>query len=126
MPARGDRVPHFDVTTLDGSRVRYSDIWQRQNLLLVTLPAADPSDARQYAAALIDRLRPLPADTECVVTTDAVAGIRTAGVVVADRWGEIYCAREAAATADLPTADEITGWLDYVRSECPECQGEAL
>jgi hypothetical protein len=29
---RGDRVSHFVVTTLDGSRAAYDEIWQRRSM----------------------------------------------------------------------------------------------
>jgi hypothetical protein len=48
----GDLVPHFDVETVDGRRARYADVWQRRNLLLVTLGGAPSSQADAYAAAL--------------------------------------------------------------------------
>jgi hypothetical protein len=35
--ARLGYVPHFEVTTVDGQHVRYDDIWQRRNLVLVVV-----------------------------------------------------------------------------------------
>lgn len=32
-------IPHFDVTTVDGTRVRYDEIWQHRNLVLVLADA---------------------------------------------------------------------------------------
>jgi hypothetical protein len=40
MLQRGDLLPHFAVTTLDGGVMTYSTIWQRKNLVLVILPGA--------------------------------------------------------------------------------------
>ena len=41
MLQRGDSVPVFEVTTVDGEPFSYSSIWQRKNLLLLTLPPRD-------------------------------------------------------------------------------------
>jgi hypothetical protein len=38
MLQRGDRVPHFDVEQMDGTRARYGELWQLRNLLLLSLP----------------------------------------------------------------------------------------
>lgn len=126
MLQRGDRVPHFEVTCLDGSRSAYARIWQRKNLLLVQLPGAPPADATLYSERLARRTPELTgSDTECVMTADRAVDIPGPGVVVADRWGEVYFVAHGAAASDLPDPDELAEWLDYVRHECPECQGEA-
>lgn len=120
-----DLVPHFDVTDLRGERVQYSSIWQRKNLVLVTLPDADlPS--RNYADSLMARVGGVnDGDTAYVVTRDHVAGIPCPGVVVADRWGEIAHVAQPSRAADLPTPDELVDWVHYLRHRCPECEGEA-
>jgi hypothetical protein len=121
-----DLLPMFTVTnTVDGALVCYQDIWQRKNLLLVMAPEDDPTSAA-YAKALIEGLPIVGAeDTTVIVTSNTVAGIPSPGVLVADRWGEIYYLTGAGRTADLPAAPELTEWLRYVQNECPECQGEA-
>ena len=45
MRTEARHVPHVEVTTVDGKRVRYGDIWQRRNLTAdadpeLTAPAA--------------------------------------------------------------------------------------
>lgn len=126
MLARGDQVPHFDVQTA-GGRLRYADLWQRRNLVLVALPRVAPPDIRRYGDAVTAALHDVSrADTEIVITPDRVAGIRAAGVLVADRWGEIHFAAEGENLADLPAPGALADWLSYVRNQCPECQGEAL
>jgi hypothetical protein len=120
-----DLVPHFEVTDLRGERVRYSSIWQRKNLVLVTLPDPDPS-SRDYAGRLMARVRgPNEDDTAWIVTRDRVAGLPHPGVVVADRWGEVVHVAHALQAQDLPGPDEIAGWVRYVQHRCPECEGEA-
>jgi hypothetical protein len=124
MLRRGDRVPHFEATTVEGERVRYADIWQRRNLVLVSVAGLEPRAAAHYGARMRERLSGVP-DTICVVTPDEIEGLSAAGALVADRWGEIHFASGASGAAGGPQPDELAEWLAYVRTECPECQGEA-
>jgi hypothetical protein len=126
MLERGDAVPHFEVRTLEGELFRYSSIWQRKNLLLLTLPALDSDPARSYVAELSAGLRnPADRDLEYVVTLDAIAGVPHPGVLVADKWGEIVYAVGKSDVADLPSLQELLEWVDYLNAQCPECEGEA-
>jgi peroxiredoxin len=125
MLQRGDRIPHFTVTTAGGAVVRYEDIWQRDGLLLVSMPAGDAS-MRAYADRLARRERDVTAhDARYVVTHDVVPGVPHPGVTIVDRWGEVYAVFDGASASDLPAADEVVEWLRYIHHECPECQGEA-
>ena len=124
MLARGDRVPHFEVRTLDGARLRYSDVWQRRNLVLIVLAEPDLPAARQYAADVAGRLEGFE-NTIYALTDERLPALQGTNVLVADRWGEIYFAAEAAGVAALPTPDDLADWLLHVGHECPECQGEA-
>jgi hypothetical protein len=121
----GDLVPMFTATNLTGTRVDYHDLWQRKNLVLATLPP-DDAPATAYAAAL-SRLTASMASHEAVliVTTTPIAGIPSPGVVVADRWGEVYYVTHASRASELPEPDALMAWLQYIQNECPECQGEA-
>jgi hypothetical protein len=116
----------FTVTNaIDGALLHYQDVWQRRNLVLVLAAENDPT-AAEYTKALIEAVPSLPAnDTTFVVTSDAIRGIPSPGVVIADRWGEIYYVKGAGRAADLPTPSALGEWLRYVQNECPECQGEA-
>jgi hypothetical protein len=120
-----DLMPMFTVTNgIDRSLVDYHKLWQRKNLLLISLRQDDPT-ARAYVESLIAKESDLRAyDTAFIVTTDAVPGIPSPGIVVADRWGEIYYVQEASSAADLADPVSLIEWLRYVQSECPECQGE--
>ena len=71
MLQRGDSVPHFDVRNVDNEPVSYSTIWQRRNLVLVTLATC----RRRLLHALHLRTDcPIPAlgaqNAECVITRD--------------------------------------------------------
>jgi peroxiredoxin len=126
MLQRGHQVPHFDVTRRDASRFRYSEIWQRRNLLLVLLPAESSPDCARYEAQLAKHAQTLTLhNAESVISSDPVAGLRAPGVLIADRWGEVCFAHEAARIADLPSPEELIEWLEYVQHQCPECEGEA-
>ena len=117
-------MPMFAASNADGTRVRYEDIWQRKNLLLVSLPDDDPTGA-MYAASL-SLLEPhlAPYDAALIITTTRIDGVPSPGVVVADRWGEVYYVQGADRAAALPPPAELIDWLRFVRNECPECQGE--
>ena len=121
---RGDLVPHFHVTTVEGRTVHYSDIWQRRNLVLITLEDA-PADA-MFARDIVSHDAEFRSrSSECVVTRDAVSGIPRRGVLIADRWGEIVYVEPAADDTALPSVADLLAWLDYVEMRCPECEGEA-
>ena len=120
-----DLVPHFDVTNLEGQAVTYSTIWQRRNLVLVTLPASDPDGAFSNYAGRVAADVPTAGDTACVITRDVVTGIPSPGIVVADRWGEIVYVADGTQVAALPSTQELVEWVSYVQHRCPECEGEA-
>ena len=64
--SRGDQVPQFVVSTLDGDLVRYSTIWHRKNLILVTL--ADQASDNGYPATLFATLiSDVPSSMTCAV-----------------------------------------------------------
>ena len=120
-----DLVRHFEVTDLRGERVQYSSIWQRRNLVLVTLPGQDPA-SRSYADRLLARVPgPDDDDTVWIATRDSVEGLPAPGLVVADRWGEVVNVARPSEVKDLPAPEEVADWVRWVRQQCPECEGEA-
>lgn len=126
MLQRGELIPHFEVTTLNGDRINYGTVWQRRNLVLVTLPTADSDASRKYVSALSDRISQFRAqNTACVMTREQILGVPHPGAVVADKWGEIIYVRAASEVADLPPAEDLSDWIKYVETRCPECEGEA-
>jgi hypothetical protein len=123
---RGDLVRQFAVTTLDGSRFDYSEIWQRRNLLLIALTPTTSCVDSSYVSELTRRLEDLTdLETKCVITCESVLDLPPAAVIIADRWGEIYFIRAGVSVADLPSVTEMMEWLRSIQHECPECQGEA-
>jgi hypothetical protein len=122
---RGDPVPHFRVVTVDDQTVQYSTIWQRRNLVLVTLIDTDSAPSRRYVSQLSAATPAFQRhETECVITRDVVAGVASPSVVIADRWGEILCVASASSVPDLPRLPEILEWAAYLQTRCPECEGE--
>jgi hypothetical protein len=122
---RGELVPHFEVTTVGGETVRYSTIWQRLNLVLIALPDSDSEEGTRYVAAVQPFLEQLGAmETSSIVTRGEVAGVPAPGVLIADRWGEIAFVAAAQDFGSLPAGHDLVDWVDYVRRQCPECQGE--
>jgi hypothetical protein len=122
---RGDPVPHFVVATLDQRTVEYSTLWQRRNLVLVTLGEVCAS-ARTYVSQLADAGAALQShETECVITRDYIPGVASPNVMIADRWGEIAYVAGGSNVADLPPVPEILEWVAYLQIRCPECEGEA-
>lgn len=120
-----DSVPIFTVTnSLNDRPFAYEDIWQRKNLVLVTIPRGDATGAR-YVERLLARATDHRADdVQVVVTTDGVPGLPSPGVTIADRWGEIAFAQDAERADALPSADDVVEWVTFVQMQCQECQGE--
>jgi hypothetical protein len=126
MLQKGELLPHFSVTTIAGERFAYSDIWQRKNLVLVSLSHEESKGSTTYLAQLAIGMSELTGDdTACLITKDGIPGVPAPGVVVADRWGEIHHVTHAARVEDLPSFQELVDWLRYVQSQCPECEGES-
>jgi hypothetical protein len=125
MLQRRDLMPMFSVTSrIDGTRVDYKDVWQRMHLLLVGLPDSDRG-SEAYAAALLPHANELRSgDVRMILTSDRIAGVPCPGVVVADRWGEIFHVHGAEQPSSLPPIDDLLEWVRFVQVQCPECQGE--
>jgi hypothetical protein len=124
---RRPAISPFEVTDVDGRMVRYRDIWQYQNLVLVTL-GSDCESASRYIAHLADHREELTAhDTALVIWSADGSGsarppdVPVPSVLLADRFGEIYHVETAPAEADLPSAAALIEWLRYMQSQCPEC-----
>ncbi len=122
MLRTGDLLPHFSVTSLDGTRVDYATIWQRKILVLISLPSETFADVSQFAAEMATVSGP---DAECVVTRDRVAGVPRPAAIVADQWGEVVHVATGSHAGELPSAQDLISWVEHVRNRCPECEGEA-
>jgi hypothetical protein len=117
-------VPHFDVTTIEGRRVRYDDIWQRRNLVLVVVLPPERETGSRYASQLEAHRAEFEAEeTTVVVTTDAVPKLAAPAALVADRWGEIAFLEQASVAQPFrwPDVDELLSWVHFIEIQCPEC-----
>ena len=128
MTTRGEArlgyVPHFEVTTVDGQRVRYDDIWQRRNLVLVLVNPNQREAGAHYASQLEARRAEFEREeTTVVVTADAVSNLTAPGALVADRWGEILYLETGSSgeTFCFPDIDELLSWVHFAEIQCPEC-----
>jgi hypothetical protein len=120
---KGEQLPHFTTTDVNGRRFEYASVWQHKHLLLVTV--SDEPASQAYVSAVMRQTKTIMArDAVCVITRDAIPGVPRPGVVIADRWGEIQYIGSAGSVAGLPAPDELVEWLEYVQQQCPECQGE--
>jgi hypothetical protein len=122
--ARPGYVPHFDVTTLDGRRVQYDDIWQRRNLVLVLISPQEREDGARYASQLQARRDEFEREeTTVVVTSDAVPKLPSPAALVADRWGEILYLESASGgeSPRFPDVNELLSWVHFAEIQCPEC-----
>lgn len=125
MLNKGDHVPRFECTTVDDVRVNYADLWQKKNLALVCLAEDNSPAAQSYIEELRSAHQALSShDAVVVVTTMPIEGMPAPGCAVADRWGEMQWVASAAHVGELPTANEIAAWLQFVEIQCPECEGE--
>jgi hypothetical protein len=84
---RGDLVPHFDVQTTSGERFSYSDIWQRKNLVLISLSATAAEDEGYMRELKRHEAEFSELDSVCVVTRDDVPGLPAPGALIADPVG---------------------------------------
>ena len=123
MLERGDAVPHFTVTDVAGKTIAYASIWQRHVLALIAL-SSDDATASSYAASVGTALSGLE-DTAAVITRGRIPDLTPPAIVIADRWGEIVHAVRAERACDLPSAEDLLGWIEHVRQRCPECEGES-
>jgi len=125
MLGKGDRVPRFEIVTIDDIPVNYADVWQKKNLALVCLKEDESAAAQGYIKELREALPALSVhDAVVVVTTNPVDGMPLPGCAVADRWGELQWITASDKVADLPSPREIAAWLRFIEIQCPEGDGE--
>jgi hypothetical protein len=116
-------VPHFDVTTVDGQRVRYDDIWQRRHLVLVVVTPQEREAGAHYASQLEARRAEFEGEEAAVVVTaDAVPTLAAPAALVADRWGEIlHLETGSSGESCFPDINELLSWVHFAEIQCPEC-----
>jgi hypothetical protein len=120
-------IPDFVVTTLEGERCEYADLWQRRQIVLALCEAEPDARWRELAQALEQaRDRFVALETELVLTRDRVGAFAPPAVIVADRWGEVtHATRPLPAHAAPPDVGAVLSWVEATLHRCPECEGEA-
>ena len=79
-------MPHFDVATVDGRRVRYADLWQHRHLIGVSVGAAPHPGLMRLGRNLLARASEFEkVDASLVISAETIAGLPSPGVIVADR-----------------------------------------
>lgn len=84
------------------------DVWDARLLVIVPGPAADTRSVRApFGQTLLDE-------------HGVIAEPASASVFVADRYGQIFDMVRAGLSHDLPSAHELSEWLKYLGTLCPE------
>jgi len=113
---RGDIVGHFDVRTAGGDPFSYLSIWQRKNLVLITLTATATDDEGYLRELERHEAKFSERNSVCVVARGDLPGLPAPGALIADQWGEIVHVVAAIDVTDLPTPHELLEWVEYVAS----------
>ena len=65
-------------------------------------------------------LSPIPGASFCTHAVDVQLPPQGAGVIVADRYGQVFYAVRTDASHQFPPTRELTEWLKYLGTLCPE------
>ncbi len=151
LPAKGYCIRTFSLFSTDGKPVSLSDYRGRRNLVLVfaddqprttqllsqiapRYQAFKDSEAEVLVIAppssqTVDRLQlpfPVLLDKDNRVHKQVGASSRQgqaeAAVYVTDRFAEVFALYRTSDGQVLPTVDDILNWLEFVNSQCPECE----
>lgn len=103
---------------------RYRDFknWDAEILVVVQL-------APEQAAQMTNRLKlpfPLLLDEDGRTHRDFGAsnsqGQPATAVYITDRYGEVFGLYRTGEGQPIPGAEEILNWVEFVGSQCPECE----
>lgn len=101
------------LRTLEAHRDRLS-AWYARGVAVVPGPVAE---ARTLDERLGPRLITVVADPE---GEGPLAGAGDAGLVLADRYGEVFHSVPAGPDHVFVEPRELEGWLQYLATQCPE------
>ena len=85
--------------------------WEGRVIVVVPGPLAEASMLRSAVAAWFTVL----SDVD-----DRALALDDAGVVIADRYGQVYHVGIAGAAHDFPAPEELEEWLKFLATQCPE------
>ncbi len=102
---------------------RYAEIRSEQAEILVIVQT--PEQARELREQC---------DLQCPVLADEDGGVHrmygavdaqgnaSAAVYVTDRFAEVFGVYRTCDGQSLPTVAEVLDWLEFINSQCPECE----
>jgi peroxiredoxin len=146
VPRPGYRLRDFSIKAT-GREARLSDYRGRSNLILVfSGPRAD-SDLMRQLACSCDKIREQDAEWLVIRSGEAISSIEwqvpipvfadsdqgiyrdygllapdpIPAIFIADRFGELIASYLGAEVRNA-TTDSILKWLEFINSQCPECE----
>jgi peroxiredoxin len=136
LPAVRGRLRDCELPTPEGRTVRFSDFRGRRNLVVLLgatrllSDLATRSSELSYEEAQVLVVSPRPVESPFLVLLDPEKKVHDAlgasesapAVYITDRYGEIYATYRVSEGQQLPTADEVLRWLEFINSQCPECE----
>lgn len=152
FPSKGHLFRDFCLETTSGKKVCLSHYRGRSNLVLIFmdnrsetlmlashLAKAYPEIRKQEAEVLAvkpgdqlaqtgEQSEPYPVLVDHDGRTQAEVGaVDTHGracsaVYIMDRFAEVFSAYRTREGQSLPTTAEVLSWLEFINSQCPECE----
>jgi peroxiredoxin len=152
LPSKGRRLRDFELPSAAGRLVRLSDYRSRSNPVLVfadesagamqllqNLAAQHSQIKNEEAEVLVMRSRELAAEAKQLklpypVLADEDGRIHrqvgaidfeghdAAALYVTDHFGEVFGVYRTHDGQPLPGVADILKWLEFVNSQCPECE----
>lgn len=126
-PAKGSTVAVFlqsgdraaDQDYLDELAAASPDFGLWDGRVIVVMPDAGPEHSGARGG---DRAGSLSVVTDLTGEAEHCGvGRGEDAVLIADRWGQIYHGARGSSPEALPGPDEITEWLQFMATQCPEC-----
>ena len=152
LPSKGHRLHDFGLSSALGKEIHLSDYRGRLNLVLIFAGDGSKTTkllvelAREYevikgedaevivvvrlsaerSTELKKRLKlpyPILIDEDGHVHEAVKAtGLGVPAIYITDRFGEVFGVCRTSERGQLPETNEILNWLEFVNSQCPECE----
>lgn len=136
-------VPLWTLEDKHGERFNFAQKRGKEHfILLVCAPDADPARFLEHLAPSMIELQALPARGLVVVASEDAAGAlpsppftvlidadgkvraqylpegAAAGLFLLDRYADLYHQWLVQNVADLPTAEDVAGWMQAISMQC--------
>jgi peroxiredoxin len=96
----------------------HKDAYRQLETEVLAISPDAPADNQQLAAQLG---HPFPLLSDPSGDIIAQQGLALPSLIITDRWGEIWAAWVGGADHQLPAAQDILEWLEFIEAQCPEC-----